>query len=335
VRVLIVKTSSLGDLVHTLPAVTDAARAIPGIRFDWVAEEGFAEIPGWHPAVERVIPVALRRWRKNWLAAWRCGEIPRFLHQLREREYDCVIDAQGLLKSAVLARLARGPRWGLDWRSAREPLAALFYSRRVAVPKDQHAIERVRQLFAAALGYAYDSEKMDYGLGPARFPQPAFLQSQPAYFIFLHGTTWPSKRLPAEQWAELARRAGEDGHAVLLPWGNEAERETAQRIAADAANAQVLSRLNLTEMAGVLAHAHGVIGVDTGLAHLAAALGKPALTIYTATFPERTGARGARQCCVVAEGTARNTIRIPGLRVETLPGGLSVAKLWNLWNSGG
>lgn len=358
-RVLIVKTSSLGDLIHTLPAVTDAARALPGIRFDWVAEEGFAEIPGWHPAVERTIPVALRRWRKNWLAAWRSGEIPDFLQRLRERDYDCVIDAQGLLKSAVLTRLAHGPRCGPDCRSAREPLAALFYSRRFAVPRDRHAIDRVRQLFSAALGYEFDPMGLDYGLNPANFAQPAFLDSQPAYLVFLHGTTWPSKRLPAQQWVELARRAGEDGHAVLLPWGNETERDTAQRIAAGAANARVLPRLNLTEMAGVLAHGRGVIGVDTGLAHLAAALGKPALTIYTATFPERTGARGAQQCCVVAGGTAQavrdksagepfctaeppegcraGIVRHdnPGLRVETLPDGVSAAGIWNLWNSGG
>ena len=334
-RVLIVKTSSLGDLIHALPAVTDAARNLPGIRFDWVAEEGFAEIPGWHPAVERVIPVALRRWRKNWLAAWRAGEIPAFLRRLRERDYDCVVDAQGLLKSAVLTRLAQGARCGPDLCSAREPLAALFYARRFAVPRDRHAIDRVRQLFAAALNYEFDPMGLDYGLNPANFALPAFLHSQPAYLFFLHGTTWPSKRLPAEQWTELARRADDAGHAVLLPWGNAAERETAQSIAAGATNARVLPRLKLTEMAGVLAHARGVIGVDTGLAHLAAAFGKPALTIYTATFPERTGARGTQQCCVVAGGTARSTRQTPGLRVETLPDGVNAAGIWKLWNSGG
>lgn len=334
-RVLIVKTSSLGDLIHTLPAVTDAAHARPDVRFDWVAEEGFAEIPAWHPAVERVIPVALRRWRRNWLAAWRSGEIPDFLGRLREQKYHCVIDAQGLVKSGVLTRAARGSRCGLDLHSAREPLAALFYSRRFGIPKDRHAIDRVRQLFAAALGYRYDPQPLDYGLNPEDFALPSCLPSQPAYVVFLHGTTWPSKRLPTEQWVELAQQAGGAGYTVLLPWGNDAERETAQSIAAGTGNAQVLPRLKLTEMAGVLAHARGVIGVDTGLAHLAAALGRPALTIYTATFPEKTGARGAQQCCVVAGRGARIEGNVPGLRVKTLPDGMNAAELWNLWNSGG
>jgi heptosyltransferase-1 len=329
-RVLIVKTSSLGDLIHTLPAVTDAARAVPGIRFDWVAEEGFAEIPFWHPTVGRVIPVALRRWRKNWLGAWRSGEIPAFWRQLRELEYACIIDAQGLLKSALLTRLARGPRCGLDFRSAREPLAALLYSRRFAVPRNLHAIERVRQLFAAALGYDYDPATLDYGLADNAFV-PGEDNDGTRSLVFLHGTTWPEKRLPAECWIELARLAGLDGYRVLLPWGNAREWDAARDVAAGADNARVLPRLNLTEIAGVLAGAAGVIGVDTGLAHLAAALGRPALTVYTATFPALTGARGDNQCCVVLGRAEQSALKIPGLRVENPPDGVHAEALWNLW----
>lgn len=145
-RVLLIKTSSLGDVVHTLPALTDAARAIPGIKFDWVVEEGFAEIPTWHPAVGKVVPVAIRRWRKNLWQTIKSGEWRRFKQSVRAEKYDLVIDAQGLLKSAWLTRYVKAPVAGLDKNSAREPLAARFYSRRLAVARGQHAVERVRQL---------------------------------------------------------------------------------------------------------------------------------------------------------------------------------------------
>lgn len=153
-RVLLVKTSSLGDVIHTLPALTDAARAIPGIQFDWVVEEGFAEIPAWHPAVARVIPVAIRRWRKNLWQTLRNGEWRRFKQRLKEVDYDLVIDAQGLLKSAWLTRyVGKTPVAGLDGDSAREPLASRFYRRAYPVAWGQHAVERTRQLFAQALDY--------------------------------------------------------------------------------------------------------------------------------------------------------------------------------------
>ena len=143
----------MGDVIHTLPALTDAQRAIPGIRFDWVVEEGFAEIPTWHPAVDQVIPLALRRWRKNLRAAWRSGEFGAFRQRLREGQYDLCIDAQGLLKSAVFSPYVNAPVAGLDRASAREPLASLFYQHRFSVAWRQHAVERVRQLFAHSLGY--------------------------------------------------------------------------------------------------------------------------------------------------------------------------------------
>lgn len=154
-RVLIVKTSSMGDVLHTLPALTDAAQAIPGIRFDWVVEEGFAQIPSWHESVERVIPVAIRRWRKAWFSAPIKAERQAFREAVQAVKYDAIIDAQGLVKSAALVtRLAHGVKHGMDWQTAREPLASLFYNRRHHIAKQQHAVERTRELFAKSLGYA-------------------------------------------------------------------------------------------------------------------------------------------------------------------------------------
>ena len=153
-QVLIVKTSSMGDVLHTLPALTDALQAIPDIRFDWVVEEGFSQIPTWHPAVDRVIPVAIRRWRKNWFGNDTRQQRCDFKRTLQERRYDVVIDAQGLIKSAALiTRIAKGNKHGPDCKSAREPFASWFYNVRHEIDKQQHAVERTRELFAKSLGY--------------------------------------------------------------------------------------------------------------------------------------------------------------------------------------
>lgn len=295
-RVLVIKTSSLGDVIHTLPALTDAARAVPGIRFDWVVEEGFAEIPSWHPAVERVIPVAIRRWRRAPLSLRRDPVYRNFADCLRDTRYDLVLDAQGLLKSAWIGLKARGPSHGLDRNSAREPLASWCYRRRHAVARDRHAVERLRQLFGLALGYAPQGQA-DYGIDAARLFET---RVDARRLMFLHGTTWTTKHWPEAYWIALAKLAGDAGYRVSLPWGNSAERERAERIAAAAA-AEVLPRLNLRGVARELASCAGAVAVDTGLGHLAAALGLPAVSLYGPTNPALTRAYGANQVHLAAE----------------------------------
>lgn len=297
-RVLLVKTSSLGDVVHTLPALTDAQRAIPGIQFDWVVEEGFAEIPAWHPAVAQVIPVAIRRWRKHPLKTLRSGEWQRFKVRLLETRYDLVIDAQGLLKSAWLTRYVKAPVAGLDRDSAREPLAARFYDRRYTVPRNQHALERVRQLFAQALGYPIPETVAVYGLDRGLLATP---NEQP-YLLFLHGTTWPSKHWPEPYWRELAQRMSEFGWAIRLPWGNAEEKARAERIADGLHGVSVLPKLNLGGIAKVVAGARACVAVDTGLGHLAAALDVPSISLYGPTLPGRVGAYGRSQVHLCASG---------------------------------
>ena len=297
-KVLLVKTSSMGDVIHTLPALTDAQRAFPGIRFDWVVEEGFAEIPRWHPAVDQVIPVAIRRWRKHPLQTLRGGEWQRFKARLRSERYDLVIDAQGLLKSAWLTRYVKAPVAGLDRDSAREPWAARFYDRRYAVPRDQHALERVRQLFAQALGYPLPAGIGDYGLDRNRLQLP----SDGPYLLFLHGTTWPSKHWPEPYWRDLAEHMSAQGWAIRLPWGNAEEQARAERIADGLSNVRVLPKLNLAGVAGVIAGARACVAVDTGLGHLAAALDVPTVSLYGPTLPGRVGAYGRDQVHLCASG---------------------------------
>lgn len=291
-RVLLIKTSSLGDVIHSLPALTDAQRAIPGIRFDWVVEEGFAEIPTWHPAVERVIPVALRRWRRNLWQTWRSGEWQQFKARLAERDYDLVLDAQGLVKSAFLTRYVPAPVAGLDRASAREPLASRFYDRGYSVPWGMHAVERLRQLFAQALGYPLPAETGDYALERQRLL--AGRDGEP-YLLLLHGTTWTTKHWPERYWRELAELLGAQGWAIRLPWGNAEEKARAERIAAGLAHVTVLPKLNLAGVATELAGARACVAVDTGLGHLAAALDVPTISLYGPTNPGFTGAYGRGQ----------------------------------------
>lgn len=291
-RVLLIKTSSMGDVIHTLPALTDAQAALPGISFDWVVEENFAEIPLWHPAVAEVIPVAIRRWRKSPLKTLRTGEWQRFRRRLKNRHYDLVIDAQGLLKSALLTVGIKAPVAGLDSESAREPLASRLYDQTINVPWGQHAVERVRQLFAQALGYQVPDSTGQYGLNRSYL---AGEYSGEDYVVFLHGTTWVTKHWPELYWKQLAELAVERGMQVKLPWGNDAEKARAERIAAGLPGVQVLPRLPLAGMANILAGARGCVAVDTGLGHLAAALDVPTISLFGPTNPGFTGAYGAVQ----------------------------------------
>lgn len=305
-RLLIVKTSSLGDVIHTLPALTDAKKHLPELTVDWVVEEAYAEIPAWHPGVNEVIPVALRKWRKHPWRTWRDGTWGNFREELRRHYYDWVIDAQGLIKSAFLAWHAHGETHGLDRNSAREPWAAWAYRHSYFVPGKQHAIDRNRALFAQILGYPVPSEELDYGLN--RYDMTTLMPSRPT-LVFLHGTAWPTKEWPEAYWRRLTELACQQGFRVRLPWGNEAEKQRAQRIAEVHRQASLMPSTNLQGIAAELSIAAAVVGVDTGLAHLAAALQVPGITLYGATQPGLTGARGRDQVHLQA-----NRICAPCLR---------------------
>lgn len=277
------KMSSMGDVIHTLPAVTDASRLNPSVRFDWVVERAFADIPALHPAVDSVLPIDLRQWRKAPLQNRRA--FASFRQRLRETEYDLIIDAQGLIKSAFVTWQARGSRAGFDWRSAREGAASLAVNRKLAVAGDQHAIARLRQLFAAAIGYALPTERVDYGL---RSAPPAEAGQD---ILLLHGTTWKTKHWPESFWIELATRVSEDGYQPIIPAGNEVERRRAE-LMVNAAGGEVLDRMPLRTLADRVGRCLGAVSVDTGLGHLAAALDVPTVSLFGPTDPGLTGPIG-------------------------------------------
>ncbi|ABE38847.1 Lipopolysaccharide heptosyltransferase I [Rhodopseudomonas palustris BisB5] len=284
--ILIIKTSSLGDVVHQMPAMTDAARAVPGLRLFWVVEESFAPLAQLHPSIAEVIPVATRRWRSKLAsrATWR--EISAFNTRLREPDFDKVIDTQGLIRSAVIARLAHGERHGYDADSIREPLAARFYGVTHAVSRDLHAVARNRLLTGHALGYQPPA-KIDYGL--IRPPRA----EENGYAVLLHGTSRASKEWRAEDWIETGRWLQKRGMQVVLPWGTEAERQLAEMLSGAIEGSRVLPRQRLDLTAQVIANAALVVGVDTGLMHLAAAYRVPLVGIYVSTDPGLTGPVGS------------------------------------------
>jgi heptosyltransferase-1 len=306
-HVLIVKTSSMGDVLHTLPALTDAMHAIPGIRFDWAVEENFAQIPGWHPAVDKVLPVAIRRWRKHWFGSQQREERVLFKRELQSRQYDIVIDAQGLIKSAALVtRLSKGVKHGQDSRSAREPFASWWYDIRHEVSKKQHAVERTRELFAKSLGYEKPQTQGDYAIA-GHFSTIATEDTAP-YLIFLHATTRDNKHWPEDHWRGLIELVRPMGLRVKLPWGAEHEHQRAQRLAEGFEYVEVLPKLSLEAVAQQLAGACAVVSVDTGLSHLTAALDRPNITLYGPTDPGLIGGYGKNQYSMKAEDNNLNSI---------------------------
>ncbi|MGP1924800.1 MAG: lipopolysaccharide heptosyltransferase RfaC [Arsenophonus sp. NEOnobi-MAG3] len=301
-KVLIIKTSSMGDVLHALPALTDAVMHYPDIQFDWVIEENFAEIPHWHYAVKRVIPIAIRRWRKNWLATSVRQQRAVFYAQIQQQKYDAVIDAQGLLKSAFLiTRLACGVSHGYDWKSAREPLASLFYDCRYNINKKLHAVERIRQLFADSLHYSKPTIAGNYGIAPYFSPPGAFEKEKSPYIIFFHTTTRNEKHWPEFHWEQLISAIEVKGLTVKLPWGTNLEHQRAMRLAAGFKYVEVLPKLSLEKLAQQIIAAKAVVSVDTGSSHLAAALSKPNITLYGPTDPALIGGYGEAQEAIISD----------------------------------
>jgi len=292
-RILIVRTSSLGDLVHMLPAMSDIARHLPDAHIDWLAEEAFAEIPAWHPAIREVIPVAHRRWRKQWWSSQTRAERKHLKHTLDSRQYDVVLDMQALMKSIWLVRQTRGTRHGLDWRSAREPLASLFYDVRHRVEFWQPAIIRQRTLAGKALGYTPQGEP-DFGLHAFTAHANAYAAA-PNYAVIMASASRDDKLWPDAHWHQVFRYLHNQGLELKLLTGNATEHARARRLlqGCPQLQAQVLPRLNLTETARVLATARIMVGLDSGLTHLSAALGRPTIGIYKASTPVRTPLQGS------------------------------------------
>jgi heptosyltransferase-1 len=305
-KILVVRLSSLGDILHLFPAVSDLRGRFPDAEIHWLVEPTFAEAVSWHSAIDKVITVALRAHKKTW---WK---IPALLGKLRRRlqaeNYDIVLDAQGLVKSAILSRLPGVPTYGFDAASAREPIATKLYQKTAHIPDGLHIIEKNRQL----VGQLFDADitrPADFGLDEFRRDQMEGklsgvleeLTVQP-YIVLLHGTTWNSKYWPETAWLDLIEKFSQQGLRCLIPWGNEAELQRACRLqAAGGEQALVLPNLSLTELMGVLLHARAFVSVESGIGHLAAALDVPGVMLHGPTDPGYSGILG-KSCQHITSG---------------------------------
>jgi len=292
-RVLLIKLTSLGDLIHALPALSDSIRARPELEFDWVIDENFQEVASWHPAVKGILTTNHRQWREALVHPSTRGSIAELIARLKATRYDLVIDGQGNFKTALLSLFARGPRAGFDRRSVREWVAHFAYQRRYAVTKNAHAIERLRRLFAAALEYPLPESPADFRIRRERFSRPQVGLPR-EYLVFVHNASWKTKLWPEAHWADLLEKSIEAGFKVLLPWGDAGEEARARRLAVRS-GIQVLPKLTLSELGYVLERAKACVCMDTGLSHLVAALDVPAITLYGSTDSGLIGASGASQ----------------------------------------
>ncbi len=306
-RVLITKLASLGDLVMLLPSLSDAQKELPEIQFDWVVDRRFQEIPKWHPSVLNTFPTNHRVWRKNVTSKATRQEFSSFYKKLRESKYDCIIDAHGNFKTALLSLLAQGRTVGFDGASTLEWGSHIFYQTQCRASRKIHAIEKLRTLFAHALEYPPPQTPPNYQIDTSQFEKPPItLPSN--YLLFVPIASYDSKLWPEYQWKELIKTCSDEGLFILLPWGSEKEKEKALRLATSS-QVQILPRLSLNEIGYLIARAKAMVSVDTGLSHMAASLETPCVTLYGPTDPNLTGTIGKNQLWIRSHKTCHTSCK--------------------------
>ena len=291
-KILLVKTSSMGDVIHNMAVVSDIHAHFPDAMIDWVVETSFVEIVKLNPNVNTIISVAMRRWKRAIFERQTWREIAAFKRQINAQKYDAILDTQALLKSAIVARLANGISYGPNRKTAREPLAGLLYHHGYDISPKIHALTRYRMVAANALGYSLPSTPPVYNLAinDAHLPDSIQELIPQNYVMALHSTARDTKLWPVAHWVALSQYLASKGLSVLLPWGSEVELARSHLIAASLTNAVVLPKMNLTQLAVLITKAQAAIGVDTGLMHLAVAFKIPTLALFCDTYIWQAGA---------------------------------------------
>ena len=307
-KVLILKLTSMGDLMHALPALTEAEQNIKNISFDWVVDKAFSSVPGWHPAVDKIIKTDHRNWKKQLFSSEPREALNLVKKEINATDYDYVVDMQNNLKSAFLSFLSDHRVTGMDASSSREYPAHWAYSNKVNINKSLHAIDRQKELLASSLGYSPSSD-INYGISKVKFLEPAM--ALPArYVVLVQNASWPTKQWPVASWKDLVKHLDGHGVNVLLPSGNKEELLRAKDIASVSEKATALEILPLNEVAYIIDNADYCICSDTGLAHLSAVVNTPSLTLYGPTDINLIGTKGNNQRHIVGDNGDINNISV-------------------------
>lgn len=306
-RILIIKLTSMGDLMHTLPALTDASKVYPDIQFDWVVDENFSEVPSWHQKVSETITTNHRAWKKQLLSSSLRRDLIELKARINGKNYDAVIDMQNNLKSAVLSYFVKKEVHGMDKKSAREYPAHWAYAFKHEIPKNFHAITRQRSLLAQSLNYKIIDESIDYKVDKNQFVAPN-CNLPNKYLVLVHNASWPTKLWPISYWQKFIELINSEDYIAVLPSGTKEELARAKEIVSTNKKAIALQQLPLNEIAYVIEHSMGCVCSDTGLAHLSAVLDKPSVTMYSVTDEKLIGTRGKNQEHIISDDSRMESI---------------------------
>ena len=299
----------MGDLMHALPAVSEAKEQIDDISFDWVVDTNFASVPSWHPSVDEIIETDHRNWKKQFFSYTSRKSIKKVINKINESNYDLVVDMQNNLKSAFISYVIKHDVIGMDAKSVREFPAHLAYSKKVFVDKSVHAIERQKILLGKSLNYDYKRSKVDYGVNYDLFEKPK-INLPHNYYVLVQNASWLTKQWSVENWQNLIKYLEERDINMLLPSGSLEEYKRAKQISAISHKAKALDLMPLNEIAYVIKNADFCIASDTGLAHLSALSGTPSITLYGPTKTSLIGTNGVNQRHLIGKNEDINQIKV-------------------------
>ena len=298
----------MGDLMHALPALTEAKEFNQDIVFDWVVDRSFSEVPKWHPAVNKVIKTDHRNWKKQFFSPESRGALRSVINDINNTEYDLVIDMQNNLKSSFVSYLCKHKVTGMDFKSVREFPAHLSYNKKINISKDLHAITRQNIILSEALGYS-TLNSSDYGITDVNFIKPSFnLPSE--YVVLVQNASWKTKQWSIVNWQLLVNHLDKLGIDMILPSGNEEEYLRAKKISSVSGKTHVLKPIPLNEIAYIMNKAKFSVCSDTGLAHLSAVVDTPSLTLYGPTDTKLIGTKGNNQFHIIGSDNNINSISI-------------------------